>query len=62
MSNKGFLARERLRKLRGDRVIDISDGELIVLIACNIWTTVGLAGDIARHLQNPCLLYTSRCV
>ena len=53
MSNVGFLTKERLRKLRGDQVIDISDGELIVLIACNIWTTIGLAGDIARHLQNP---------
>ncbi|WP_421120328.1 hypothetical protein ACE2AJ_03130 [Aquihabitans daechungensis] len=24
-----------------------------MLIACNVLTTVGLAGDIARHLQNP---------
>ena len=31
----------------------ITDGELLVLIACNILTTVGLTGDIARHLQNP---------
>lgn len=48
-----FRLRERVRKLRGDHSIHISDGELIVLIACNLLTTVGLAGDIARHLQNP---------
>ena len=53
MRNIGFTARERLRKARGDVQVDISDGELLVLIACTIWTTVGLAGDIARHLQNP---------
>lgn len=45
--------RERIRKLRGDEQVEISDAELLVLIACNILTTVGLAGDIARHLQNP---------
>ena len=51
--NHGFLARERVRRALGDRSVDITDGELLVLIACNIWTTVGLTGDIARHLQNP---------
>jgi len=45
--------RERIRHLRGDDHIAISDLELLVLIACNVLTTVGLTGDIARHLQNP---------
>ncbi|MEO6628704.1 MAG: hypothetical protein ABIP03_09060 [Aquihabitans sp.] len=31
----------------------VSDGELAALIVCTLVTTVGLAGDIARHLQNP---------
>jgi hypothetical protein len=31
----------------------IDDVELIVLILCNVVTTGGLAGDIARHLQHP---------
>lgn len=31
----------------------IGDTELAVLIVCNLVTTVGLAGDIARHLQHP---------
>jgi hypothetical protein len=53
VSNRGFLARERIRRLRGDDRVAISDAELLVLIACNVLTTVGLAGDIARHLQNP---------
>jgi hypothetical protein len=53
VSNRGFVLRERIRRLRGDRLVDISDGELLVLIACNVLTTVGLAGDIARHLQHP---------
>lgn len=48
-----LVARDRWRRrLVHDRV-DISDGELLVLLACNIVTTVGLTGDIARHLQNP---------
>jgi hypothetical protein len=53
VSNRGFVLRERFRRLRGDERIDISDPALLVLIACNVLTTVGLAGDIARHLQNP---------
>lgn len=53
MSNRTFLARERLRRTFGGDRIDISDGELLVLIVCNLVTTVGLAGDIARHLQTP---------
>jgi hypothetical protein len=52
VSNRGFVLRERVRRLRGDQ-IDISDAALLVLIACNVITTVGLAGDIANHLQNP---------
>lgn len=31
----------------------VTDGELAVLIVCTLITTIGLAGDIARHLQNP---------
>lgn len=53
MSSRGLVWRERIRRLHGDAHVDISDLELIVLIACNVLTTVGLAGDIARHLQNP---------
>jgi hypothetical protein len=52
VSNSGFVAKERIRRMRGDQ-IDISDAALLVLIACNVLTTVGLAGDIANHLQNP---------
>lgn len=52
MSNRGFVVRERIRRMRGDQ-IDISDAALLVLIACNVLTSVGLAGDIANHLQNP---------
>jgi hypothetical protein len=53
VANRGLVARERWRRrLDGDHVA-ISDAELLVLIACNLVTTVGLAGDIARHLQNP---------
>jgi len=53
VSNLGFVVRERVRRLRGDQEVAIGDGALAVLIACNIVTTVGLAGDIARHLQHP---------
>ena len=31
----------------------VTDGEIAVFIVCVLVTTVGLAGDIARHLQNP---------
>lgn len=31
----------------------ITDGELFALIVFNLITTIGLAGDIARHLQHP---------
>lgn len=31
----------------------ITDGELFALILFNLVTTIGLAGDIARHLQRP---------
>lgn len=31
----------------------VTDGEMILFIVCVLITTVGLAGDIARHLQNP---------
>ena len=53
MSNRGLLWRESLRRRLGDERIEITDGELLVLMACNLVTTVGLAGDIARHLQTP---------
>lgn len=43
----------RVRRLFSGPPIDISDGELLVLMVCNLVTTVGLAGDIARHLQTP---------
>lgn len=33
--------------------VEVSDLELGVLIVCTLITTIGLAGDIARHLQNP---------
>ncbi|MEZ5182864.1 MAG: hypothetical protein R2702_13490 [Acidimicrobiales bacterium] len=38
--------------LDGPRV-PIGDAELLVLVVCNLVSTVGLAGDIARHLQTP---------
>jgi len=31
----------------------VTDGEIAVFIACVLLTTVGLTGDIARHLQQP---------
>lgn len=31
----------------------VTDGEIAVFILCVLLTTVGLAGDIARHLQHP---------
>ena len=31
----------------------VTDGEIAVFILCVLVTTVGLAGDIARHLQDP---------
>lgn len=30
----------------------ITDAELLALIACNLLTTIGLTGDIARHLES----------
>lgn len=53
MRNSSMMARERMRRLLGDGDVDVSDAALLVLMACNIVTTVGLAGDIARHLQRP---------
>jgi hypothetical protein len=35
------------------RRLEVTDGELAVLIVCTLVTTIGLAGDIARHLMNP---------
>lgn len=32
---------------------EVTDGELAVFIVCALVTTVGLAGDIARHLSDP---------
>ena len=53
MSNASMLARERVRRFVGEGDVDVSDAALVVLMVCNVVTTVGLAGDIARHLQNP---------
>jgi hypothetical protein len=53
MSSRGLLWRESLRRRVGGDRVAVTDGELLVLIACNLITTVGLAGDIARHLENP---------
>ena len=36
-----------------DEKVTVSDAELIVLLICNVITTVGLAGDISRHLLHP---------
>jgi len=33
--------------------LEVSDGELAVLIICTLVTTIGLAGDISRHLLHP---------
>lgn len=33
--------------------LTVSDGELALLIICTLVTTIGLAGDIGRHLQHP---------
>lgn len=41
------------RHLPSGPVPTITDGEITVFIACVLLTTVGLAGDIARHLQDP---------
>jgi hypothetical protein len=53
VSNVGFTVRERIRRRLAGDDIAISDRALLVLLACNLVTTVGLAGDIARHLQEP---------
>jgi len=42
-----------LADLLGGPRVDIGDAELLVLVVCNLVSTVGLAGDIARHLQTP---------
>ncbi len=36
-----------------DDVPAVTDGEIAVFIVCVLVTTIGLAGDIARHLQQP---------
>lgn len=41
------------RLVPADGAVAVTDAELLVLIACNLLTTVGLAGDIARHLLHP---------
>lgn len=53
VANLGMVTRERVRRRIGGEHVAISDAELLVLIACNLITTIGLAGDIARHLQEP---------
>ncbi|MFN8018471.1 MAG: hypothetical protein U0P45_10145 [Acidimicrobiales bacterium] len=53
MSNRALLRREQVRRKVGSERPEIGDGELLVLIACNLVATVGLAGDIARHLEDP---------
>jgi hypothetical protein len=45
--------RQRVRQVLDGADVAISDAALLVLLACNLVTTVGLAGDIARHLQEP---------
>lgn len=51
---RGLRARDRIRKLiPSDPRVAVRDGELAILIVCNLVTTVGLAGDIARHLLDP---------
>jgi hypothetical protein len=40
------------RHLRGARPA-VTDGEMAVFIVCVLVTTIGLAGDIARHLEHP---------
>ncbi|WP_426573114.1 hypothetical protein [Aquihabitans sp. McL0605] len=52
MSNRGVVVRSRIRRVVGDHSVQITDGELVVLMACNLVTTVGLSGDISRHFQN----------
>lgn len=39
--------------LTPDERPSVTDGELLVFIACVLVTTIGLTGDIARHLQQP---------
>jgi hypothetical protein len=53
VSTRGILWRERARRTFGTERIVLGDVELLVLIACNLVTTIGLAGDIARHHDNP---------
>ncbi|MCU1358577.1 MAG: hypothetical protein JWM89_3995 [Acidimicrobiales bacterium] len=54
VGNVGMLVRERIRKaVPIDESLGITDGELSALLLCNLVTTVGLAGDIARHLRDP---------
>ena len=54
VGNAGLVIRERMRRaLPTDDRLGVTDAELAVLILCNLVTTVGLAGDIARHLKNP---------
>jgi len=44
------LVRPYLKRPGGPRV---TDGEMLLFIVCVLVTTVGLSGDIARHVQNP---------
>jgi hypothetical protein len=44
------------RTLPHDERVTVRDGELLVLIVCTLVTTVGLAGDISRHLLDPASL------
>jgi hypothetical protein len=54
LGNAGLVARDRLRRaVPTDPSISVDDTELCFLLLCNLVTTVGLAGDIARHLRNP---------
>ncbi|MCB1038620.1 MAG: hypothetical protein KDA94_03665 [Acidimicrobiales bacterium] len=45
--------RQKVRDATAGERVDVGDGALAVLVVCNLVTTVGLAGDIARHLQSP---------
>ena len=44
------------RVLPYDEKVAVRDGELLILIVCTLVTTVGLAGDISRHLLDPASL------
>ncbi|MCU1496672.1 MAG: hypothetical protein JWM47_625 [Acidimicrobiales bacterium] len=48
-----WLKRRLAPFLPGSDSPEVTDGELALFIVCVLVTTIGLAGDIARHLQHP---------